>query len=538
MFTKYLFYCSLILYFLVNVSISQAMTVAIIPIEDLSQGSNGINKEVTDYLAWELSEKGLDVISNENVEAFMVRNRMRWLGFLDTKHIIKAKDELGADLVLFGTITLGQNLKDPSLGLTLYLARSDDSRTLWSASGGLCQDDIISLLGIGDSGPPEGLVPLLAQRVLEDWPDELEFIVSQQPPLEIEYVDLRPSHVRRGDQVSCSVSLRTKWSETDMPRLFFKVGGRVHLARQSPDGYSYESNWVVSDRDGRYPVTMVVDWPSGNKKVTFLGAYNVDSAPPKLVLELKGVRLEGTVAFRDQVIILPHMIKREPVARWKITIEDEAGEEQMSRSGYGNLPRQFVWNGRKKSGWLSEEGIYEIMLQVWDRAENLSVTSQQVAIARTPPAMVLEAKNLGRDMIVDLNHEGQVPIAFWRMEVRGENGEIIKVAEGDNLPFRMDIQLPNNVIKVAKDNSQNIVKVAENSGPNIVKVAENEDYSIQTDIIDPLAGETRKVECIILMRDVLGNQSRQVIKDIQSLVAPEVKEGEKTSSGPAWLDEF
>ncbi len=507
-----------------------AMTIAVLPIEDLSRGQNGINTEITDYLAWELNQRGFDVIDQDTVIDFLARNRVRWLGFLDTRHIIQAREELGVDLILFGTVSLRQEDIAPALGLSLYLVRTDDTRTLWTGTGGISQADLLRILDLGEKKDVSGLMAMLGQKVMAKWPKDYVFVAKQQQALEIEKVSLAPENIRRGEKVSCEVRLRTRWSDEDMPRIFFKAGGRVRLARQSKDGYTYSSQWRVEDRDGRYPVTMVINWPSGRKKISFLGAYNVDSSPPKLVLELKGIKLEGTVAFRDKVIIIPRMLRREPVARWRIKVKDENGEEQMSYNGYGNLPMRFVWNGRGKDGWPAAEGIYHVELYAWDRAGNKAVATENVAVARTPPAMVLEAKNRGRDMIVDLNHEGRVPIAFWRMEMRTGAGELIKVAEGDQLPARMDVPLSNNVIKVAKGGKL---------PKNVIRVAKGFGRPLQMDVAIPRENkEKTKLACTVIIRDVLGNETRKKIDDLERFARGEKQAEEPKGAPPAWIEEF
>jgi hypothetical protein len=548
-----------------GVSQARALTVAVFPIEDLSQGQNGVNAELTDYLAWDMNRRGFDVIGNDTVVSFMSRNRVRWLGFLDTRHIIMAKEEIGADLVLFGTMSLRGEGLSPSFGITLYLVRTSDTRTLWTASGGLAQQDVVNLLGIGEAKVKDGLLPKLAQSVLAKWPEELEYTSKPQHALEIEDIELSPTHVRRGEKVTCNVRLRTTWPEEDAPRIFFKAGGRVYMARKEVPGDVYSSDWDVAENDGRYPVTMVINWPSGHKKVSFLGSYSVDSTPPKLVLDLKGVQLEGTVAFRDQIIIIPRMLRREPVARWKLTVEDESGEEQMSYTGYGEMPKRFVWDGKGKDGWPAVEGIYNVSLQVWDRADNMSVASQPVAVARTPPAMVLEAKNQGREMIIDLSHDGKVPIAFWRMEMRSSTGEMIKVAEGSQLPVRMDVNIPAKVIKIADglvpptDNGGKVIKVAEDQGMSlegtrkIIKVAEGEELPVtdnrkiikvaggeplQMDVRAPEDKDTRKVECFVVIRDILGNQTKTKISDLQDFADKQARDAEGADVPPVWVDEF
>lgn len=607
-------FLSLFFFFSTAVSPALALTIAVFPIEDLSQGQNGMNAELSSYIAWEMDRRGFDVIGNDEVISFMARNRVRWLGFLDSRHILMAKDELGAELVLFGTMSLREQDLSPSLGLTLFLVRTSDTKTLWTGSGGLAQQDIVNLLGIGQPAQGEGLMPKLAQSVLAKWPQDLDYGSKPQHALEIENINLEPSQVRQGDKITCSVRLRTTWSEEDAPRIFFKAAGRVYMARKEEPGDVYSGDWEITDVDGRYPVTMVMNWPSGHKKVAYLGAYNVDSSPPKLVLDLKGVQLEGTVAFRDQVIIIPRMLRREPVARWKLTVEDANGEEQLTYTGHGEMPSRFVWNGKGKDGWPVAEGVYNVNLQVWDRADNMSVATQPVAVARTPPSMVLEAKNRGRDMIVDLSHDGKVPIAFWRFEMRNSDGETIKVAEGSDLPVRLDLDIPAKLIKIAEglapppENSSNLIKVAEGEGEGrrlikvaegegmpleggrrlikvaegeemplgggrrIIKVAEGEEVQLgqgrrvikvaegevlqtvidkrkiiklaggppsQTDVQrDPEDEETRRVECLIIIRDILGNQTKTKIQDLQGFADKQLKDTEAVVGTPVWIDEF
>jgi hypothetical protein len=227
------------------------------------------------------------------------------------------------------------------------------------------------------------------------------------------------------------------------------------------------------------------------------------------------------------------MLRREPVARWKLTVEDENGKEQVSQKGYGELPRRFIWDGRDASGWPAEEGIYKVTLSVWDRADNMAVTTQPVAVARTPPAMVLEAKARGRDMVVDLSNEGRVPIAFWRMEMRDASGELIKVAEGNELPMRMDLDRPGKV-KVAEGEEpyrpNSVIKVADGLEPfkpkNVIKVAEGEEpYKPRSvikvaDGLEPPLDPGRKIIKVAEGIDLPDGDRRKVIKVADGVELP------------------
>jgi hypothetical protein len=244
----------------------------------------------------------------------------------------------------------------------------------------------------------------------------------------------------------------------------------------------------------------------------------------------------------------------------------------MSTLGYGNLPMRFVWNGMGKEGWPAEEGIYQVNLQVWDKANNIAEAFEPVAVARTPPTMVLEAKNRGRDMLVDLSNEGSVPVAFWRMEMRDGEGAVIKVAEGEELPARIDLnrpgrksirvaddlKSPNKTIKVAEQlrPPNKTIKVAEQLRPpsKTIKVAERLRPPEKSTTIKVAEGDLpqleggrpedkdkRKVEATIIIRDILGNVRKEVITDLYDYF--EQKEGalaaeQEPSAKPVWMEDF
>lgn len=484
-------------FFLLFVSMASALTVAVFPVEDISEGLNGVDLELTELLNVDLEKKGLDIIASQEVISFMARNRIRRLGVLDTLNIFRVRDELGADLVLYGSVYSKKISEFPVLGLNLSLVRTDDARIIWSNSGGLSRDDVQHFLGIGEPNSKSELMVLLRENVLNTWPKELEFVEKQQIAFDIENVKLDPKYIRPGDEVRCFVKVRPFWSSQEAPHVYFKVRGRVFLAQESKGQGLFEASWTGSDRDGAYPVTLILNWPSGVKKIAFLGTYFIDSTPPQVSMNLKGTRLQGTVAFRDQVLIIPHMLEREPLSKWKISVVDDSGEELMTDKGEGNLPQRFVWKGQRASGRQASEGVYQIVLKAWDRAQNMGIASQHVLFAKNPPNMVLETENSGNDMTVNLMNSGNIPIAFWRMEMRSDSGDLIKVADGADLPAK---------VEVANFQQQ----------------------------------ETGKVRCTIVIKDVLGNQVKKEINDLQLFALKNEKGKPLTDelNNKLWIEEF
>ena len=158
---------------------ARAQTIAVFPVEDLSLGVNSLNMEVTRYLADKIAAKGLNVIREQDVIAFMASKRIRWLGYLDTENILQTKGAMGADLILFGTISQRSEKKSPSYGLTLNMVRTLDAKTIWTSSGGLSLVDIQRLLGLNQPATVDELLPILVGNVLASWPTDLSETLSK-----------------------------------------------------------------------------------------------------------------------------------------------------------------------------------------------------------------------------------------------------------------------------------------------------------------------------------------------------------------------
>ena len=109
-------------------STAAAAPIAFFPLQDLSQGLNGINIPFTRYLAKRIDESGTGVFNFETIIAFMANNRIRSSGQLETYYINLVRQELGAAYVLLGTVTQNKEQPNLSLGVTLNLVRTSDAR--------------------------------------------------------------------------------------------------------------------------------------------------------------------------------------------------------------------------------------------------------------------------------------------------------------------------------------------------------------------------------------------------------------------------
>jgi TolB-like protein len=474
--------------------------VAVFPLQDLSKGLNEVNLPFTIILADRLAASGNEISSHETVIAFMANNRIRNVGHLESFHIARVGDELGAAFILLGTVSQFKEQPVPSVGLTLQLVRTSDSRTMWSYIGNLSTDDARKVLGIGEPRSAAELQPLLLDDIVTHWPWEIISEMQKAGSISIDSIRLQPSYVRPGGEVYARVRFRNDWPAGRSPRVFFKADEQIHAASVSADG-AYEASWIAGKKDGRFPVSLLLEWPLyGRTENTILGAYLVDGTPPLFELDLRGTQQHGDIpVFRHELIIMPRMLVRKPLARWRLAFFDDTDNSVGVDEGSGNMPEIFTWLGRNSAGRMVEDGLYKVVLDVWDQAGNTASASRRVALNRGAPEVALAVARNGREMLVDLAHDGKVPLAFWRMEMWSREGRIIKTVEGRELPAKIGIELPS-------------------------------------------ADEGEEVRGLLLVQDILGNRGRQKIQDLFLLAgnkeAEKDKEEKPASLSETWVDEF
>lgn len=484
-----------------------AAPVAVFPLQELGDGRNDANLPLTKILAEQLAENGNKIIGLDTVIAFMANNRIRTLGHLDTFHISRVRSELGAAFILLGTVTQRKERPEPSLGLTLNLVRTSDARTVWSYVDSLSTGEEQRVLGIGEPQSTADLRPLLLKEIFKQWPWRIINEVQQAGSINIDSVLVEPKYVRPGDEVHSRVRLRKNWLTGKAPRVFFKADNQLYPATLSADGSTYEGSWIAGEENGSFPVDLLIEWPLyGRSETTLLGNYLVDGTPPLLEVELPGVKiLDGMPVFHRQLVIAPRLLVRKSLSRWRLAFYYESGNLAGDMTGAGNVPKHFIWSGKGNFGRL-EDGVYKVVVEVWDKAGNLAKASKQVVLNRSMPKVDLAVEHDAEGLVVDLAHKGKVPLAFWRMEMWTKEGKLLTQSEGKELPVKIG-----------------------------VKLSDSEQQDVE-----------KNIRGVVVMEDVLGNQVRQKVEDLLPKLEAQAKaktkaEGEsKKSKGISekWVNEF
>jgi len=468
--------------------------VAVFPVEDLSQGSNGVNFEFSEFISHSLEEKGLDIVPMDQLVSFMARKRIRRLGFLDSGTMHKLSVDLGAQYIVFTTISQLKEEKELSLGLIIQILRTSDGTLIWSRSQALSSSDSRRMLGVGEPQSVNDLRRYLTQGLFAGFSvDHLENISYEPGEIVIEQVEITPRHARPGTEVTCTITLSR--NNPDIPfNCLLVVGGDDYYKMTPILKSGLRASWSAADNEGSKAVSLIIGFTSA-KKILYLGSYEVDSSPPELDLHLKGVEIGKRTIFSDTLPIIPIWRKREPLSRWQISIIKKGGEAVLSNEGTGALPPRFDWKGQRLDGNKAEQGTYLVRLQVWDRALNLTSVTREVEYRRETPQPKVQASVIGDKLAVTLDYQGEIPVKYWSARILFSDGEPLVEEQGDLFP--VEIILP---------------------------------------VVNP--EEKRTMECLVEYRDVLGNMGREKITDLRQLLIGELLDIQEESIQDEWLESF
>jgi hypothetical protein len=479
-----------------------AAPVVVMPLQELGERRNEVNLPFTRLLIERLAASGNEVNLPETVIAFLANNRIRTAGHLETFHLNKVWEELGAPLVLLGTVTQLRERPEPSLGLTLQLVRTSDARTVWSYIGSFSSGDERRIFGVGEPHSVAELQELLLADLAEKWPWQIISEMQQPYQISIDAFSLSPVQVPPGAEIRAWVRMRNAWPAGRAPRVFFKADDQLHGATFSAEGGTYQATWIAGERNGRFPVNLILEWSVyGRLESALLGTYVVDGTPPLLELEFRGTQpFQGMAVFRDELVIKPRALVRKPLERWRIAFYDETGALLVDEKMSGNLPEGLIWRGQARAGEPIEDGIYKVVFEAWDYAGNMARAEREVMRLRTAPQVALGVTRGDESLTVDLGSDERVPLAYWRMEMWTKEGKFLTHAEGKELPVQIGIDLP-------------------------------------------AADQAGELQGVVVVRDTLGNLTRSKVEDLLPKLKPQAAEAEGKKKGTAgvsesWVDEF
>jgi len=122
---------------------------AVLPMVNMS-GQRAPLKEMRQSLMRGLVAEGRVIFDDEDMERFMVRHRMRYMGGIDIVTAQALRKEAGVDAVLITTLEQYADTRPPAIALTARLVATGDMPIiLWMETVGMSGEDVPGLLGLG-----------------------------------------------------------------------------------------------------------------------------------------------------------------------------------------------------------------------------------------------------------------------------------------------------------------------------------------------------------------------------------------------------
>ncbi|MFZ6016232.1 MAG: hypothetical protein ACOYU0_01200 [Nitrospirota bacterium] len=167
-------FCSLLialslLLFAVSVSYadrsSQNIKIALFPFENFSEDKDAL-RHVMPVLRSRLEARGLEVVDEDNLNKFLLKEKVRATGYISKDMALKAGNELNVKAILVGSINSFSPKENPQVGLSARLISSSNGTILWAEHASATGDDFTTVLGLGRVKDLDRLIPKVIDKLL------------------------------------------------------------------------------------------------------------------------------------------------------------------------------------------------------------------------------------------------------------------------------------------------------------------------------------------------------------------------------------
>jgi len=146
----------------------RGIIVAIFPFENLSEDKNAL-ASIMPVLRSRLETKGLEMLNEDALNRFLLKERIRSTGYISSDIAGKSKDNLNVSAILVGSINSFSSKENPEVGLSARLINSSDGTILWANHASATGEDFTKILGLGRILTIESLIPKVIDKLLESF---------------------------------------------------------------------------------------------------------------------------------------------------------------------------------------------------------------------------------------------------------------------------------------------------------------------------------------------------------------------------------
>ncbi len=123
-------------------------TIAIFPFENFSEDSKAL-EVIIPRLKSRLEAKGYTVLEENDMNAFLLKERIRTSGYVSKDTAMKIGDELKVKAILTGSVNSFGGKDNPHAGFTAYLVDASDGSLAWANHAAATGEDFEKILGLG-----------------------------------------------------------------------------------------------------------------------------------------------------------------------------------------------------------------------------------------------------------------------------------------------------------------------------------------------------------------------------------------------------
>jgi hypothetical protein len=144
-------------------AVKKKLLTAVWPVTNLSSTPAPL-EEIRKLLSKSFEQQGLEIVTAETLERFIVKHRVRYMGGLNEMTAIDFKYETGADAVLITSVELYSEVSPPQVALTCRLVSTGNNpEILWMDGVGLAGDDSVGILQLSLIEDPRELLDKAVQ---------------------------------------------------------------------------------------------------------------------------------------------------------------------------------------------------------------------------------------------------------------------------------------------------------------------------------------------------------------------------------------
>ncbi len=147
---------------------SQNTKIALFPFENFSEDRTALDIVIPE-LRIRLEEKGFEVLKDEDLETFLLKERVRSTGYVSKELAAKAAEELKVENIMVGSINTFSKAENPIFGITARLVRTSDGMILWAEHAAATGEDFTMIFGLGAVKNIDELAVKVIKKMLDSF---------------------------------------------------------------------------------------------------------------------------------------------------------------------------------------------------------------------------------------------------------------------------------------------------------------------------------------------------------------------------------